>query len=316
MSEQALSWPDQSQPHLIKALTHVNDSRRDCDPVEACRHLAEGLNQLWNGHWRARPDDGQQTVRGGESPGDHTRLKALVTERISSQGHQRLADSPAVRRLTELDPMVMNHHTLEQLGYDPSHITIRQRKEAETEHRQLRTACQLSDASPGPEAWKAVARRTAQLLYVIRSNIAHGEKTLRGPDPDATTRNARVTVVAQPAFEIVVDEVLARPSRRLAVYGTLRPGECNYALLASHPHEVTPGRVLGRRYTRDGLPSFDWRAEQKGWVDVQLIESPDLPDLYESLDRFEGGQYERILVPIRTDAGLIVANIYAVASGE
>jgi gamma-glutamylcyclotransferase (GGCT)/AIG2-like uncharacterized protein YtfP len=45
-------------------------------------------------------------------------------------------------------------------------------------------------------------------------------------------------------------------------------------------------------------------------VTVQLLTSPDLPAAWDRLDRFEGEAYQRILVPVTTDTGRIIANIY------
>jgi hypothetical protein len=46
-------------------------------------------------------------------------------------------------------------------------------------------------------------------------------------------------------------------------------------------------------------------------VDVQLFVSPDLPGHWDRLDRFEGEDYSRILVPLFRDRAVVeVANLY------
>jgi gamma-glutamylcyclotransferase (GGCT)/AIG2-like uncharacterized protein YtfP len=93
-----------------------------------------------------------------------------------------------------------------------------------------------------------------------------------------------------------------RVHHRLAIYGTLAPGKPNH-------HIVQP---LGGKW-RDGfvegdLLAFGWGAAM-GYpallprlggesVPVNLLTTPHLETAWEQLDRFEGPDYERLLVPV------------------
>jgi hypothetical protein len=67
-----------------------------------------------------------------------------------------------------------------------------------------------------------------------------------------------------------------------------------------------------------GYPAFRPRAGGPA-VPVRVLTSPKLVDAWPELDRFEGAEYRRILVPVFTtaeDGGrrlLTVANLYAAA---
>lgn len=104
--------------------------------------------------------------------------------------------------------------------------------------------------------------------------------------------------------------------RRLAVYGTLAPGEPNHHHLSELPGHWRPGTVTGELvqvgWGADlGYPALRWSADA-GEVAVQLFASEALPAHWARLDEFEGGQYLRILVPVRmADGTLEVANLYA-----
>ncbi len=112
-------------------------------------------------------------------------------------------------------------------------------------------------------------------------------------------------------------------NRKLAVYGTLAPGRPNH-------HVVAP---LGGGWT-DGIVEGDLSAE--GWgatlgypaflprvggaaVAVQVLTSSALAEAWAELDRFEGPEYQRILVPVFRPGPAderhlyTVANIYAAA---
>jgi gamma-glutamylcyclotransferase (GGCT)/AIG2-like uncharacterized protein YtfP len=100
------------------------------------------------------------------------------------------------------------------------------------------------------------------------------------------------------------------PSRRLAVYGTLAPGESNHHLVAPLGGVWSRGTVRGRRTVRR-FPAFTWD-EAAPPVPVHLLVAAGLPHHWPALDEFEGADYCRILVPVVLDRGgsLVVANLY------
>lgn len=105
---------------------------------------------------------------------------------------------------------------------------------------------------------------------------------------------------------------------RLAVYGTLAPGEPNeHQLSALAGHWFGGGAVRGRFAAQGwgaalGYPALDW-SEDGPPVPVQVFVSSDLPQHWPRLDAFEGEEYRRILVPVHGAGGVVaVANLYAV----
>jgi gamma-glutamylcyclotransferase (GGCT)/AIG2-like uncharacterized protein YtfP len=101
---------------------------------------------------------------------------------------------------------------------------------------------------------------------------------------------------------------------RLAVYGTLAPGQANHGAVADLRGSWTGGVVHGHLHPTGwgvtyGFPALAWHPDASA-VTVQLLTSPDLPAAWDRLDRFEGEAYQRILVPVTTDTGRIIANIY------
>jgi len=104
-------------------------------------------------------------------------------------------------------------------------------------------------------------------------------------------------------------------SRKLAVYGTLSPGEVNASVLGSidgswHKAEVEGIRFLLAQGMDIGFPGFHW-IPGGPTLAVHLLVAPDLPNHWSRLDRFEGPDYCRILVPAyRNNAFHTVTNIY------
>jgi len=103
---------------------------------------------------------------------------------------------------------------------------------------------------------------------------------------------------------------------RLAVYGTLAPGEANHGVVSSLRGTWSPGIVHGHFHEAGwgvtyGFPALVWDPDAPG-VAAHLLESPDLPATWDRLDRFEGPAYRRQVVPVTTQAGRVLANAYTV----
>ena len=108
-----------------------------------------------------------------------------------------------------------------------------------------------------------------------------------------------------------------REDERLAVYGTLRPGGSNEHILANLPGQWVVGTVRGE------LMDEGWGALQAhpgirlspkaGRVPVHVFCSHALPGQWAMLDEFEGSEYRRSAVMIRSAGGDFTAQIYEVA---
>jgi gamma-glutamylcyclotransferase (GGCT)/AIG2-like uncharacterized protein YtfP len=129
---------------------------------------------------------------------------------------------------------------------------------------------------------------SADVIHLADFDAADGMRTL-----------GRALYVAQTsAVEAVLDVLLDFPNTRLAAYGTLRPGESNFAMLADVEGIWVVGTVRGTRFVANGFPAFNWRASQEQ-VPVSVLTSAALAVDWARLDDFEGRGYCRILVPVR-----------------
>lgn len=124
----------------------------------------------------------------------------------------------------------------------------------------------------------------------------------------------------EPLLDRLLEGLLDHPERRLAVYGSLLPGEDNHHHVSMLAGRWTPGTVAGRLLDRGwaerkGYPGF--LPEMPGGpgvsgeaVAVRVFESFALPDAWERLDAFEQPFYRRILIAVDAEAGRSVCNIY------
>ena len=108
------------------------------------------------------------------------------------------------------------------------------------------------------------------------------------------------------------------PENRLAVYGTLAPGQPNHHVVAEIAGHWIEGMVAGR------LVEAGWGAamgypgliieEPTEIVPVWLLESVHLASHWTRLDQFEGPGYRRTAVSVQTIQGDLAAFIYVVAN--
>jgi len=110
----------------------------------------------------------------------------------------------------------------------------------------------------------------------------------------------------------------------LAVYGSLAPGQPNHHVVAPLGGEWTEGVVEGELFQVGWGAALGYRALRPRVggpaVAVRVLTSPLLATAWPALDRFEGPEYRRVLVPVfRPGPGdegrrpYTVANLYAAA---
>ena len=104
---------------------------------------------------------------------------------------------------------------------------------------------------------------------------------------------------------------------RLATYGTLGPGRANHHQLSELEGRWLRGTVRGRLVAEGwgaamGFPALVLDAEG-GAVEVELLESDDLPAHWPRLDAFEGEGYRRVVTEVTTPDGILTACIYVLA---
>ena len=101
------------------------------------------------------------------------------------------------------------------------------------------------------------------------------------------------------------------PSTRLAVYGTLVPGERNADVLADLRGAWRRGTVRGTRH-EDGWHGYPGVVLDDGDdVAVAVLSSPDLVAALPAVDAFEGPGYRRETVTVTLDDGeRVTAQLY------
>lgn len=125
-------------------------------------------------------------------------------------------------------------------------------------------------------------------------------------EPDAESGASALRGYLEPILERLIEALLDHPERRLAVYGSLLPGENNHhhvaALVGRWVEGTVEGTLCDRGWAaRQGYPGLV-PGSSGDRVAVKVLESRALPDAWERLDAFEGEAYRRILAPVELTA--------------
>jgi gamma-glutamylcyclotransferase (GGCT)/AIG2-like uncharacterized protein YtfP len=120
--------------------------------------------------------------------------------------------------------------------------------------------------------------------------------------------------VVLPVLDLTIETLLARPSCKLASYGTLRPGQPNEHVVAV-PGQWADITLTGWLHDESGFPAFTFDVAGKP-VPAALFASDLLPTLWQALDNFEGPGYDRRLGVYERDGTIGVANVYEWAGGS
>ena len=290
--------------HLTEAAIHFNQARdataNGNSMVEVARALFDGLNKIQTEWALDQPD---------QEIGEVKAFQTMVLEGLQSEARSDFLRSDELQSVVALQPPIMDHSKLKRRGYRPGvDIEPPVVREASEVHRKLATAhSELDGADAAIE--ERVLKKTAELLYIVRSNIAHGEKTPYGPDLAKRDRDEAVCSVIVPLQEMLFDLILDRPTRKLVVYGTLAPGQPNHHVIADIVGSWVDCVVRGSVRAKHGLPVFAWNTSGPE-IQAQLFVSGDLPQSWSRIDAFEGSAYRRHLIPTKHEGEFTVANVY------
>jgi len=175
------------------------------------------------------------------------------------------------------------------------------------------------------ERVKALLRGLEGILQASATGDARGrdggkaledlEALLTGAGGDADTSGLRTFL--GPILERLIEALLDHPERRLATYGSLQPAEENHDQIADLVGGWCDGEVRGILYSEGGpatrgYPALVWDPDADR-VPLRMFESAALSRHWDRLDAFEGSGYRRILVPVETRGGVLVANLYALS---
>lgn len=290
------------------ALANVRDGRAKLAAraeIEAALKFADALDTLIFGFRRVVP------AGPGERRSDTASLERMLGEGMSHDQQQWLCEREAVLALRHISPPIRDDVLLSRRDFDRARpLPAALRTDAEEKHHSFAVTFDHWRIDGGAPARSATLAALARVIWMVRSNIDHGRKAAGPRSDDERQRDREIARTTRRVMEAALEALLAFPSTMFATYGTLAPDGRNHHLLADVDGSWSKGTVRGFIEERLGLPTFvwEWGADE---VEVDLLESRELPSRWTEFDAFEGTQYCRIWVPVeRRGKPLAVATLY------
>lgn len=292
-----------AKPELEGCASKLNEAQGTQDLVHRFSMYAQALNLLWSGKARLSNDRERS-----DSQGFRDILLSIPTSR-----QKELCDSLEIGALSNFVPQILNVKTLREseLYFPDEPIPPKLKTDASVEHRQLANAHKRWCDEPKEETRMQTLKKLGTLLYVVRSNIAHGEKTMHGPDSGKADRDRQVCEITLPVIHAVADVLLDHPTQKLIAYGTLRPSEPNHKVLEPLTDQKWMEiEVEGTMVDRGGgLKGFRW-CDSRTRHKAMLLKSSQLASFWGTLDSFEGIAYRRTFATALVGEVTVVATIY------
>ena len=235
--------------HAAEAVNVSKSSRA----TQVCEIYFRALNKLWNAFAHHEGDAGRADIPS---------FKSLL-QSLSEDYRSVLLRNEALVNLVKLTPDVLNHHLLKSRGYRPGQeMTDALIRDATEEHRKLRNAHGAFMRATPDSSTESVLKKLAEFLYVVRSNIAHGEKSPYGRDPEKSKRDEIVCALVVPVQKLILELLFDRPTQRLVAYGTLCPGGVNEWALKGLTGDWQPCRICGSIREEGSLRYFRWEPQR------------------------------------------------------
>jgi gamma-glutamylcyclotransferase (GGCT)/AIG2-like uncharacterized protein YtfP len=297
----------QSNPlsgHILEAIIHINRASDSIDfatKTDICKLYFNALNKLQIEY---------NQVRGTIHQGEVKSFRELITNGFPEIWQRYILKSEELTNLINLKPMILNHDILKRNKYRPGETIDKSlAKKASVEHRRLNNAYEDYLSTMSSDNQGRVMKRMAELLYVVRSNIAHGEKTPYGPDIEKVKRDEMVCSIIIPIQLTLLMLILDRPDFKLVVYGTLAPGEPNHYFLEDIKGVWKDCQISGKIKMYYDFPFFKWNPSSPK-IQVNLFKSESLLKIWQELDQFEGSHYIRHIVPAFVEDNWEIAYVY------
>ncbi len=289
--------------HLREVLYHINYTKTSSIKKETvfCRYLFDALNKAWTAFNAFQNKSGRS---------DEKSFTNLIIEGIPDGYVEEFIKSREFHNFVEFEPGIMNHDTLRRNGYRPDvEVESYLVRKATKEHHKLANAYENFKESPSDDTKEKLLKKAVQLLYIVRSNIAHGEKTPYGPDLKKAERDEKVSGAVKPVLLKLLELIFNKPDQKLVVYGTLASSAPNESILEEIRGIWQECKIKGEISSYSGLKYFNWNPKEAE-IDSKIFVSKFLPHELPNIDRLEGSNYHRILIPVKIEDYFLIANIY------
>lgn len=291
------------------AIAHFNqaldDIDNDCKSVNVARTLFDSLNKIQTTYIKE-----SDATSNFPFPGERVSFQNMIGDYLSIEQKRIIVLSEYFKNFVLFSPDIMDHNKLRNEKYDPNNIEPKIRDKASNVHRSVKRLYKDLLLNSKDENYSRLLLKASHLLYIIRSNIAHGEKTPFGPDYKKKMRDETIAKTIVPLLVLIFKAVIGCADNFFISYGTLSPGKVNNEIISNIEGDWIKGIIKGEIVEYSGLSFFTWKTHEQP-LEINIFHSKKLIEKWEMINEFEGSMYKRRLIPaILPDKSIIIGNIY------
>lgn len=236
-----------------------------------CNDLFGCLNRIWNSVNFERSQE-----QGDGDASDTAKLRKLLLLLLRNLDSEHLINLSGFRDLREVRPFIHDDSISRQyLGgpFDPTSensLTNEQTVEATLAHQEFISSFDKLLEGPNAKNKKRFIEKLARLLYVIRSNIAHGSKT----HYEGSHRNEEICSYTYEILKHIFNAILDNGLFKIAAYGELkRTGRLFTPLVEQNDGQfVGEASIMGGLVHSSNSIMFDEFSENLEQIELDLLE--------------------------------------------
>ena len=271
-------------------VSHLNRGNSNSSDVDIkCKDYFNAINILFNAY-----------ILREES--DNYKFRETIYHLTDSEQKKAIINSIFFKNLINFKPYIKDDKMLRQGKIHSDNTRIR--NEPDRNHIDLINS--YNERKPAG----TIINNLCKLLYMIRGNLNHGEKTPYGIDTEKVQRDKTVCEMIFPLLNIIMDIILDYPSKKLIVYGTLKKGEINQNIINDNKNERKNIKIFGSITFDEGLSYYNYSLANND-ISAELIYKEKMELDFDRLSKFEGESYIKILVPYIIDNEILIGNIFA-----
>ena len=205
-----------------------------------CMEVFQALNRVWN-DVNARSDDFEE-----RSP-DSIKFRNLLELVLTKERLIEFAKHSSLESLANFSPPIHNDSVLASPFNPEASDTLPQQtlQIATQEHAEFSKYFQRINENPNSKNCREFRNKLCRLLYVIRSNLAHGSKANYQGSP----RNEAISNITYSILLQICNFILDNGLYKIAAYGELRRGRRLFAPLI----EANDGKFVSKNYIDGAL---------------------------------------------------------------
>ena len=242
-----------------------------------CQEIFQTFNRVWNRIHASSSE--KQEIRS-----DSAKFKKLLNEILGSDEFANFIFLPSLTELSEIYPLIHNDSVVSECNGSPFSLTnadelpLEKSEQATSEHREFNDYLFRVREKTNNKNKQKFINKLARLLYLVRSNIAHGSKL----QYQGSERNEHICSLVYQVLLDLSNIILKNGLYKIAAYGELKQSGMLYTPLVINNNGMylTDAQVVGGTIDTNNTVLYNPRLEFER-TNVQIIEFGKQENIHE-----------------------------------